>query len=106
MIPRNTRLFTPRDFDYSPYFDIIKCPHLDFGKMPSYRELPWDKKGRICNDSGECFIPATQPVVTDESETAEDDGSTSETNEAGVDVSAPDKDTAGETGTSGTEKIG
>jgi len=63
MIPRNTRLFTPRDFDYSPYFDIIKCPHLDFGKMPSYRELPWDNKGRICNDDGECFVPTMQPEV-------------------------------------------
>jgi len=61
MIPRNTRLVTPRDFDYSPYFDIIKCPHLDFGKLPSYRELPWDKKGRICNDHGECFVPTMQP---------------------------------------------
>ncbi len=65
MIPRNSRMFTPRDFDYSPYFDIIKCPHLDFGKRPSYRELPWDKKGRICNDDGECFVPTMQPEVTE-----------------------------------------
>jgi hypothetical protein len=57
MIPRNTRLFTPRDFDYSPYFDIIKCPHLDFGKHSSYRELPWAIDGRICNADGDCFIP-------------------------------------------------
>lgn len=70
MIPRNTRLFTPRDFDYSPYFDIIKCPHLDFGKMPSYRELPWDKKGRICNDDGECFIPIVQPETGATQQTA------------------------------------
>ncbi len=65
MIPRNSRMFTPRDFDYSPYFDIIKCPHLDFGKRPSYRELPWDKKGRICNDDGECFVPTMQPEVAE-----------------------------------------
>lgn len=57
MIPRNTRLFTPRDFDYSPYFDIIKCPHLDFGKYSSYRELPWAIDGRICNADGDCYVP-------------------------------------------------
>lgn len=61
MVPRNIRLFTPRDFDYSPYFDIIKCPHLDFGKQPSYRNLPWDRQGRICNDGGDCYVPTMQP---------------------------------------------
>jgi len=61
MIPRNTRLFTPRDFDYSPYFDIIKCPHLEFGRQQDYRELPWDRKGRICNDDGDCYVPTMQP---------------------------------------------
>jgi hypothetical protein len=60
MVPRNTRLFTPRDFDYSPYFDIIKCPHLHFGKHASYRELPWDPDGRVCNKEGDCYIPAGQ----------------------------------------------
>ncbi len=38
MVPRNSRLFTPRDFDYSPYFDIIKCPHLEFNKNTSYKQ--------------------------------------------------------------------
>ena len=61
MVPRNSRLFTPRDFDYSPYFDIIKCPHLDFGKHPTYRELPWDRRGRICDTDGECYVPTMQP---------------------------------------------
>jgi hypothetical protein len=61
MVPRNTRLFTPRDFDYSPYFEIIKCPHLDFVRRPSYREMPWDRKGRICNDQGDCYVPTMQP---------------------------------------------
>ena len=61
MIPRNTRLFTPRDFDYSPYFDIIKCPHLDFARRPSYRDMPWDRKGRVCNDRGDCYVPTMQP---------------------------------------------
>lgn len=74
MIPRNSRLFTPRDFDYSPYFDIIKCPPLDFGKMPSYRELPWDTKGRICNDDGDCYVPGLQADADAEAGAAETAG--------------------------------
>lgn len=39
---RNTRLITPRDFDYSPYFGIIKYPF--FGDdVARYRELVWDE---------------------------------------------------------------
>ena len=60
MVPRNSRLFTPRDFDYSPYFDIIKCPH-HFSKQPNYRELPWDRTGRVCDADGECYVPTMQP---------------------------------------------
>ncbi len=60
MLPRNSRLFTPRDFDYSPYFDIIKCPHLAFDKQAPYRDLPWDSEGRVCNEAGDCFVPAVQ----------------------------------------------
>ena len=54
---RNPKLCTPRDFDYSPYFDIIKCPHLEFSKNASYRNIPWDSDGRICNRHGDCFVP-------------------------------------------------
>lgn len=61
MIQRNARLFTPSDFDYSPYFDIIKCPQLDFGHQSHYRNLPWDPNGRISNDAGDCFVPTMQP---------------------------------------------
>ena len=41
---RNTRLFTPKDFDYSPYFDIIKYPYMGIDEMSTYRNLPWSKK--------------------------------------------------------------
>ena len=60
MFARNARLYTPRDFDYSPYFDIIKCPHLDFGHHVSYRNLPWDQKGRIYEGYGENYFPADE----------------------------------------------
>lgn len=52
---RNTRLYTPRDFDYSPYFDVIKYPILGLDDIAVYRQLPWDKEGVVCNARGECY---------------------------------------------------
>lgn len=57
---RNTRLYTPKDFDYSPYFEIIKYPLLGLNDLAVYRQLPWDQEGVICNDENDCFIPNTQ----------------------------------------------
>ncbi len=37
----NTKLFTPRDFDYSPYFEIIKYPMFGIDELALYRKLPW-----------------------------------------------------------------
>ena len=54
---RNPRLFTPRDFDDSPYFDIIKYPILGLDDLALYRQLPWNKDGVVCNDADDCFIP-------------------------------------------------
>ncbi len=54
---RNPRLFTPKDFDYSPYFDIIKYPYFGLDDVAAYRGLPWDNEGMICNASGDCFVP-------------------------------------------------
>jgi hypothetical protein len=43
---RNSSLFIPSDFDYSPYFEIIKYPF--FGDdLAIYKRLPWDKTGVI-----------------------------------------------------------
>ena len=39
---RNPKLCTPRDFDYSPYFDIIKYPFLDLSQYAEYHLAPWD----------------------------------------------------------------
>lgn len=45
---RNPKLCTPSDFDYSPYFDIIKYPFSDFAKSePHYRQLPWIEEEKI-----------------------------------------------------------
>lgn len=41
---RNPKLCTPCDFDYSPYFDIIKYPFMNFAdSKPHYRLLPWQQ---------------------------------------------------------------
>ncbi|MAA74267.1 MAG: hypothetical protein CMN28_06125 [Salinisphaeraceae bacterium] len=37
---RNPKLFTPRDFDYSPYFNIIKYPFMG-EDAARYREMDW-----------------------------------------------------------------
>ena len=46
---RNPKLFTPRDFDYSPYFDIIKYPFIHMDDYAPYRNLPWSEDA----DNGE-----------------------------------------------------
>jgi len=47
LIPRNTRLYTPADFDYSPYFDIKKFPFMGSKNSSPYRDLPWNKDGVV-----------------------------------------------------------
>jgi hypothetical protein len=44
-IPSNPYVFTPKDFDYSPYFEIIKYPILNPGEqLPYYRRMPWSEE--------------------------------------------------------------
>jgi len=38
---RNFRLFVPTDFDYSPYFTILKFPAWPLSMKEGYRDLPW-----------------------------------------------------------------
>lgn len=57
LFKRNTRLYTPRDFDHSPYFAIIKYPLLGLNDLAVYRQLPWDQDGVICNSENDCFLP-------------------------------------------------
>lgn len=57
---RNHKVYTPRDFDTSPYFDIVKYPMLTSGDdLAVYRKLPWDEEGVICDDDNYCYIPPT-----------------------------------------------
>lgn len=58
MIRRNPYLFTPKDFDFSPYFEIIKYPLLSpEEQIPYYRRMPWSAPNVIHNDHGEVSKP-------------------------------------------------
>lgn len=60
---RNPRRFTPRDFDYSPYFDIIKYPYLKLDSSTIYEQLPWNDDSIICNSPNDCFVPNGHPSL-------------------------------------------
>ncbi len=49
-IHRNPKLFTPSDFDYSPYFNIVKYPMFPITEQAPYRKLPWNEEGVFSND--------------------------------------------------------
>ena len=49
IIRRNPWLCTPCDFEYSPYFDIIKYPMIPSHKGAHYKNLPW-REDLISND--------------------------------------------------------
>jgi hypothetical protein len=62
LIRGNSKLMTPRDFDHSPYFDVIKYPILDFDELGIYRKLPWDQTSVHCNDIGDCFYSHPEEI--------------------------------------------
>jgi len=55
LIKLNPKLFTPSDFDYSPFFEIIKYPFIELGDHANYRNLPWNRSGLVSPD-GESVI--------------------------------------------------
>ena len=50
LIQRNPRLFSPSDFDFSPYFDIIKYPMIDTSLRMDYHKLHWDETGMLSDE--------------------------------------------------------
>jgi len=62
---RNPRLYTPSDFDYSPYFEIIKYPYCELADTTIYRELPWNEQGIIGNNANELIIPEPNVMTKD-----------------------------------------
>jgi hypothetical protein len=63
LVQRNPRLYTPSDFDYSPYFDIIKYPFFSLAAQRPYHHLPW-KEGTVSMDE-ENDIFVHNPIESD-----------------------------------------
>lgn len=55
---RNPRLYTPKDFDYSPYFRVVKYPFLGIDDIGVYRKLPWSPSLVFYSDGGPAFQAA------------------------------------------------
>ncbi len=53
---RNPKLCVPSDFDYSPYFDIIKYPFLDIHNYAEQRLEPWDGGGELTKEERELYV--------------------------------------------------
>ncbi|MFP6808944.1 MAG: hypothetical protein VB957_17445 [Pseudomonadales bacterium] len=53
---RNPNLCTPSDFDYSPYFEIIKYPFIDFRHDQDYHLLPWEGSGELSDEETKLYI--------------------------------------------------
>jgi hypothetical protein len=60
LFKRHPKVFTPRDFDYSPYFEIIKYPFLEISDHGPYRNLPWNKES-FASIKGDQFFPINDP---------------------------------------------
>ena len=58
LFQRNPKLFTPSDFDYSPYFDIIKYPYMDFEgpSSPAYRLMPWEGSMSLTKEEARHYV--------------------------------------------------
>ena len=59
LIERNPRVFTPSDFDFSPYFSVIKYPIFPVDKG-YYQHLPWKRK-MMSNDFEVVQLPNSKP---------------------------------------------
>jgi hypothetical protein len=58
LVQRNPYIFSPKDFDYSPYFEIIKYPFLNPGSdLPYYRRMPWTEEEIMHQGHGEFVHP-------------------------------------------------
>lgn len=64
LIQRNPRLFTPSDFDYSPYFAIIKYPIFHLDRPSAYQKLPW-RAGLMADDEGK-LMPIFQTPTSEQ----------------------------------------
>ena len=60
LFQRNPKLCTPSDFDYSPYFRIIKYPFIDYTHHSDYRLLPWHGHGALEGREADVYMSSRQ----------------------------------------------
>ena len=66
---RNPKLCTPSDFDYSPYFEIIKYPFVDFRHDQDYHLLPWAGREDLTDDENQLYFGPDEgpnPTIVEE----------------------------------------
>ncbi|MSP53848.1 MAG: hypothetical protein EXR81_06340 [Gammaproteobacteria bacterium] len=61
LIRRNPLLYTPSDFDYSPYFNIIKYPIYGSAGKGYYHDLNWNREGKMANSDTDIFTYKSVP---------------------------------------------
>lgn len=68
MFHRNPKLCTPSDFDYSPYFDIIKYPFFDYSERsdPRYRLMPWSGEVKLTKNEAQEYVADQKAFVSPE----------------------------------------
>jgi len=62
---RNPKLCTPSDFDYSPYFEIIKYPFMDFNHQ-EYQLLPWKGPGMLSAEEADIYVDSDEDPNLDD----------------------------------------
>jgi hypothetical protein len=55
---RTPRLCLPKDFDQSPYFEIVKYPFIDFGNYSGQNLLPWKGSGVLSGEENAIGLSA------------------------------------------------
>lgn len=63
LIQRHPRLYTPSDFDYSPYFNIIKYPFFTLSEQPPYHHLPWKEDAISIDDEEDIYLPLNDQTI-------------------------------------------
>ncbi len=56
LFQRNPKICKPSDFDYSPYFQIIKYPFMDYTHHCDYKLLPWHGHGILEGSEGDFYM--------------------------------------------------
>lgn len=66
MYRRNPKLCTPSDFDYSPYFKIIKYPFVDIHYHDDHHLLPWHGGSDLSEDELDFYLTHEHAVNADD----------------------------------------